>query len=110
MDAVSRVHGQPITFFAADWASPLVQFKQRHVLAIHDAKLPPQSLCDSFPAETLAHVVGMAEERKQSSSKPEPPRQMGVHLDASLKLVTRKRCMSVMTTNSESLHEVSCYV
>ena len=99
VDAVIRAHGQPITFLTADWASLIVQFKMHCGMSIHDVKLPAQSCYGSFEerlrngiieAETLAHVVSLADERKQIASKQEPPFQMGVHLDASLSVQTKK--------------------
>ena len=112
VEAVTRAHGQPITLLTADWASLIVQFKTQYGMSIHDAKLPAQSYYESFEerlhngiieAETLAHVVSLADEREQIASKPEPPFQMGMHLDATLSLQTKKKYMSTMPTNTESL-------
>ena len=112
VEAVTRAHGQPITLLTADWASLIVQFKTQYGMSIHDAKPPAQSYYESFEerlhngiieAETLAHVVSLADEREQIASKPEPPFQMGMHLDATLSLQTKKKYMSTMPTNTESL-------
>ena len=54
-------------------------------------------------AGTLAHVVSQEEEREQMASKPEPPTQMGLHLDSTLTLQTKKRYLSRMPTDPESL-------
>ena len=87
VDAVSRARLQPIQFLAADWPSSIVQFKSQYGMAIHDAKLPAQSCCESFEerlhsgvveTETLAHEVSLEEEREQISSRPEPPAPVGV--------------------------------
>ena len=40
-------------------------------------------------AETLARVLCISEEESQRSLKPEPSRQMGLHLDATLTIQTR---------------------
>ena len=80
------VHGQPIQYLAADWASMIFQFTQQYGMNTHDAKLPAQSYFESFEerlhngvieAETLAHVVILEEERVQIASKPELPRRWG---------------------------------
>ena len=90
----------------------LFQFKTQCGLNIHEAKLPLQSYYESFEerlhngvieAETLAHVVSLEEERERMASKPEPPTQMGLHLDSTLSLQTQKRYLSRMPTDSESL-------
>ena len=85
----------------------MVQFKQRFGRTIHDTKLPSHSYCEAFEdclhdgtieAERLDHVVSIAEERKPVASKPEPDKTMGMHLDASLTLMT-----TAIQTKSESL-------
>ena len=113
VDAVARAHGQHIQYLTADWASMLVQFKKKQYgLNIHEAKLPAQSYYESFEerlhnevieAGTLAHVVSLEEEREQMASKPEPPTQMGLHLDSTMTLQTKKRYISRMPTDPESL-------
>ena len=48
VDAVSRAHGQPITFFTADWARLVVQFTLQYWMSIYDATLPSQNYYESF--------------------------------------------------------------
>ena len=103
---------QPIQYVTADWASMIFQFKQQYGMSIHDAKLPAQSYFESFEerlhsgvleAETLPHVVSLEEERVQIASKPELPTQMEMHLDSTLTLQTKKRYISHVPTDPESL-------
>ena len=88
----------------------LFQFKTPYGLNKHEAKLPSQSYDESFEerlhngvieAETLAHVVSLEEERERMASKPEPPTQMGLHLDSTLTLQTKKRYLSRMPADPE---------
>ena len=90
----------------------LFQFKTQYGLNTHEAKLPSQSFYESFEerlhkrvieAETLAHVVSREEEREQMAFKPEPPAQMGLHLDSTLTLLTKKRYLSRLPTDPETL-------
>ena len=110
VDAVARAHGQPIQNLTKDRASMLLQFKTQYGLNIHEAKLP--SHYESFEerlhngvieAETLAHVVSLEEEREQMASKPEPSTQMALHLGSTLTLQTKKRFLSRMPADPESL-------
>ena len=48
VDAVSRAHGQPISFLIADCAALLVQFKKKFGITIHNAKLFTQSCYEVF--------------------------------------------------------------
>ena len=75
---------------------------------IQDATLPAQICYESLEerlhngvieAETLAHVVSLEEEREQIASKPEPPTQMGMHLDSTLTMQTKNRYISRMPTD-----------
>ena len=104
--------GRPIQYLTAGWASMIFQFKQQYEMKIHDAKLPAQSYFESFEershngvteAETLAHVVSLEEERVQIASKPELPTQVEMHLDSTLTLQTKKRYISRMPTDAESV-------
>ena len=110
--AVARAHRQLMQYLAADWASMIFQFKQQYGMNIHDAKLPAQSYFESFEerlhngvteAETLAHVVSVEEERVQIASKPELSTQMGTHIVWTLTLQTKKRYISRMFADPESL-------
>ena len=56
-----------------------------------------------FEAETLAHVVSLEEDASKIASKPEPSTQMGMHLDSTLTLQTKKRYISRMPTDPESV-------
>ena len=110
VDADARAHGQPIQCLTADWM--IFQFKQQYGMNIHDAKLPAQRYFESFEerlhngvieAETLAHVASLEEERVQIASKPELPTQMVMHLASTLTLQTKKRYISRMPTDPDSL-------
>ena len=90
----------------------IFQFQQQYGMKIHDAKLPAQTYLESFEerlhnvvieAETLAHVVSLEEERVQIASKPKLPTQMGMHLDSTLTMQTKKRYISRVPTDPESL-------
>ena len=80
VDAVKRAHGEPVSFLTADWVSLLREFKKQRG-KIQDSELPAQSYYEAFEeslhdgtmqAETLSHVVSIAEEQKQRASRPEP--------------------------------------
>ena len=109
VDAVARAHGQPIQYLTKDWASMLLQLKTQYGLNIHEchykvttsrSKATTQRVIE---AETLAHIVSSEEEREQMASKPEPPTQMGLHLHSTLTLQTKKRYLSRVRTDPESL-------
>ena len=97
---------------SSTWATHSVSHERLgvHVVSVqntiwadrHEAKLPSQSYFESFDerlhngfteAEILAHVVSLEEEREQMAVKPEPPTQHW----------TRKRYLSRMPTDPESL-------
>ena len=74
VDAVKRAHGEPVAFLTADWTSLLREFKQQRG-KIQDNELPAQSYFDAFEeslqvgsvqAETLSHVVSIAEDLSRS--------------------------------------------
>ena len=80
VDAVKRAHGEPVSFLTADWVSLLREFKQQRG-KIQDSELPAQSYYEAFEeslhdgtiqAETLSHVVSIAEEQKQRAGRPNP--------------------------------------
>ena len=96
-DAVKRAHGEPVSFLTADWTSLLREFKQQRG-KIQDNELPAQSYYEAFEeslhdgtiqAQTLSHVVSIAEEQKQRAGRPEPPKQPGLHLDSTLTSQTK---------------------
>ena len=83
----------------------------RHISA---NALPAQTFFESFEemlangtlkAVTLAHVVSAKEQEEQDDSRPEPSRQMGMHLDSALTLQTHRRHMSSMPTTMEGLRQ-----
>ena len=111
VDAVKRAHGEPVSFLTADWVSLLREFKKQRG-KIQDSELPAQSYYEAFEeslhdgtiqAETLSHVVSIAEEQKQRASRPEPPKQLGLHLDSTLTVQTKRRYMSSMPATTEAL-------
>ena len=111
VNATKRAHGEPVAFLTADWTSLIREFKvQRGKL--EDEELPAQSYYEAFEeglhdgtleAETLAHVVSLADEKKQRASRPEPAKQLGLHLDSTLTVQTKRRYMASMPQNTESL-------
>ena len=111
MDAVQKAHGEPVQLLSEDWASLLRAFKKKYGKQ-HPSKLPGQSYFEAFEeklasgelkAETLAQVISEAEEQEQRKSKPEPSRHLGINLDASLVIQTRRRYLTSMPQNSEHL-------
>ena len=111
VDAVKRAHGEPVSFLTADWVSLLRQFKQQRG-KIQDSELPAQSYYEAFEeslhdgtiqAETLPHVVSIAEEQNQRANRPEPPKQLGLHLDSTLTVQTKRRYMSSIPSTTEAL-------
>ena len=54
-------------------------------------------------AETLAQIINETEEEEQRKLKPEPSRHLGINLDASLMIQTRRRYLSAMPQNTELL-------
>ena len=89
----------------------LFQFKTQYGLNIHDAKLPAQSYFESFEerlhngllkSKLWLTSVSVEEEREQIASKPEPSTQMGLHLDSTLTLQTKKKYISRVPTDPES--------
>ena len=112
VDAVTRAHGEPITMLACDWVSLMNQFKSKYIMQIHETRLPAQSYFEAYEEklqdgllypETLARVISLAEENKQKSLKPEMSRQMGLHLDNTLTIQTKRRFISSMPGTIEEL-------
>ena len=110
VDAVKRAHGEPVSFLTADWTSLLREKQQRG--KIQDNELPAQRYYEAFEeslhdgtiqAQTLSHVVSIAEEQKQRAGRPELPKQPGLHLDSTLTSQTKRRYMSSMPANTEAL-------
>ena len=61
------------------------------------------SLTDQFKAKYGA--LSIQEKESQRALKPEPSRQLGLHLDATLTTQTRRRYMSTMPTTTEELRD-----
>ena len=100
-------HSEPVQLLSEDWASLMRQFKKKYGKQ-HPSKLPGQSYFDAFEeklasgelkAETLAQVISETEE-EQRKLKPEPSRHLGINLDASLMIQTRRRYLSAMPQNT----------
>ena len=88
VNATKHAHGEPVAFLTADWTSWTREFGvQRGKLK--DEELPAQSYYKAFEdrfhdgtltAETLAQVASLANEERQRASRPEPAKQLGLHL------------------------------
>ena len=115
VDAVQKAHGepvqQPVQLLSKDWASLMRQFKKKYG-KMHPSKLPGQSYFEAFEeklasgelkAETLAQVISESEEEEQRKLKPEPSRHLGINLNTSLMIQTRRRYLSAMPQNTEQL-------
>ena len=110
-DAAARAHGVPITMLEPDWA---LLFKNKYGSHIPTSALPAQSFFESFEEMvangtlkgiTLAHVVSAKEQEAQDEARPEPSRQMGLHLDSTLTIQTKRKYMSAMPSNTEELSQ-----
>ena len=94
-DSVARAQGEPVSMLSAGWNQLRTAFKQKHGEHLHDTVLPAQSCFEAFEeklsdgnlwAESLNHVVSVAEEEEQEYKKPEPQRHMSLHLDGQLSI------------------------
>ena len=112
VDAVQKAHGEPIQMLSEDWAILMRQFKEKIGRNIHASKLPAQSYYEAFQeklsegslaAETLAQVISASEEENQKKNKPESSRQLGLNLDSTLTIQTRRRYIASMPANFEEL-------
>ena len=112
IEAVHKAHGEPISMVTADWVSLLRTFRAKYGNNIHPSRLPAQTYFESFEerladgttiAEPLSHVVSLAEEKEQKEKRPESARQVGIHLDSTLTIQTRRRFVSTAPTNTEEL-------
>ena len=54
-------------------------------------------------AESLDHVISLAEAEEQERQMPDPPKQFGIHLDSKLTLQTRRRYTGTPPKNTEEL-------
>ena len=94
----------------SDWTSLIRKFRDQYGKHLKEDDLPAQSYYEQFEenladgclqAERLTHVVSAREEKDQKALKPEPARQLGLHLDSSLTIQTKRRFMSNMPTTTE---------
>ena len=114
VDNIAKAHGEPTTMLQVDWTTLLDRFKEKYGEHLHDNRLPSQSYYESFEeklsdgqltAETLAHVVSLQEELDQKAKHPELSRQLGLHLDSSLTIQTKRRYMSHMPSSTAELRQ-----
>ena len=81
-----------MTMLHQDWVSLMTELKKQYGQHWHDDSLPSQSYFELFEerlaegeqAETLAHVVSVEEQTDLEATKPEPARQLGLHLEGAL--------------------------
>ena len=106
---LAKAHGKPTTMLQVD-----CRFKEKYGGHLHDNRLPSQSYYEAFAeklsdgeltAETLAHIVSLQEELEQKAKHPELSRQLGLHLDSSLTIQTKRRYMSHMPSSTEELSQ-----
>ena len=104
VEAVHKAHREPISMITADWISLIRTFKA------NPSRLPAQTYVEGFEerltdgtmiAEPLSHVISLAEEKEQKERPPEGARQMGIHLDSTLTIQTRRRFVSTPPANME---------
>ena len=112
VDAVAKAHGEPISMLKCDWVSLMTRFGDQHGDNIHETKLPAQSYFENFEAaladgsleaEKLDQVVNVVEERAELAKTPNAAKHLGIHLDASLMIQTRRRFHSVLPATAEAL-------
>ena len=81
------------------------QFKQKYGQHVHESRLPSQTCfeaCEEKLAdgllytETLAQMISLAEDNKQKALKLEVGRQMGLRLDNTLNIQTKRRYLPSM--------------
>ena len=108
--ATARAHGQAVSLLNYNWTSLMRKFRDQYGKHLKEEDLPAQSYYEQFEesladgclqAERLTHVVSAREEKDQKGLKPEPARQLGLHLDSSLTIQTKRRFMSNMPTTTE---------
>ena len=107
-DAAARAHGVPISLLEPNWASLMNAFKNKYGSHIPANALPAQSFFESFEemlanGTLKAHVVSAKEQEDQDEARPEPSRQMEMHLDSTLTIQTKRRHMASMPTSTEGL-------
>ena len=97
VDNVAKAHGEPTTMLRVVWMTLLDRFKENMestctttgCLLTHTMKLSKRS-DGQLSAETLAHVVSLQDELEQKAKHPEPTRQLGLHLDSSMTIQTKR--------------------
>ena len=101
MDAVSKTHDEPVNMLPTDWTNLTVQFEVKNGNDISDEQIPAQSnfgssdaqLADAMlKAKIFTYVVSLAKEQKEANAKRQPVRQLGLCLDSTLAIQTKRRC------------------
>ena len=112
VDAVAKAHGEPISMLKCDWISLMARFGDQHGENVHESRLPAQSYFENFEealsdgsleAERLDQVVNVLEERAELAKTPHAAKHLGIHLDSSLSIQTRRRFKSVLLATTEAL-------
>ena len=113
-EALQRQHGEPVNMLPEYWTSVMVKFKAKYGSNLQEEELPAQAYFEEFQeklsagmlqAEPLDQVISQAEAEEQDRKKPDPPRQYGMHLNATLTIQTRRRYSSTMPKNIEELRQ-----
>ena len=105
-DAAARAHGVPITMLEPDWASHMDFFQEQVRQPYPDQRSHSSSLANgTLKGITLAHVVSAKEQEAEDEARPEPSRQMGLHLDSTLTIQMKRRYMSAMLSSTEELRQ-----
>ena len=113
-EALQRQHGEPVRMLPEDWTSVIVKFKSKYGTNLQEEELPAQAYFEEFQeklaagmlqAEPLDQVISQAEAEEQDRKKPDPPRQYGMHLNATLTIQTRRRYTSSLPKNLEELRQ-----
>ena len=60
---------------------------------------------DTLKAVTLGHAVSAKEQEQSEEARPELQRQMGMPVDSTLTIQTKRRYMSTMPTSTEDLRQ-----
>ena len=98
VSATKRAHGEPM----ADWTSVVRESKVQRG-RLEDEELLEQRYHEAFEeglhdgtleAETFTHVVSLADEKKQRAPRPEPEKQLELHLESTLTVQTKRRCIT----------------
>ena len=113
-EALQRQHGEPVRMLPEDWTSIIVKFKSKYGTNLQEEELPAQAYFEEFQeklaagmlqAEPLDQVISQAEAEEQDRKKPDPLRQCGMHLNATLTIQTRRRYSSSLPKNLEELRQ-----